>query len=140
PFTTDELLAHYGRGRTRALDNNELAHLAGALPGSRSPSWLKTGLKMIGRVRTTQLRGEGGGAGDGRPDAAELACTAAETRALDAAARRLATTLDRLFLVGILAGATAWNRERGESARLEAYWAVNLRPPRYQRSVVANQF
>ncbi|MCB9736077.1 MAG: hypothetical protein H6745_26110 [Deltaproteobacteria bacterium] len=140
PFTTDELLAHYGRARTRALDNNELAHLAGALPGSSSPGWLKTGLRMLGRVRTTQLRGEGGAPGDDRPDAVELAFTAAETRALDAGARGLATTLDRLFLVGILTGATAWNRDRGETARLEAYWAVNLRPPRYLASVVANLF
>jgi hypothetical protein len=106
----------------------------------RGPSWLKSGLEMIRGARTTQVRGQGGDPNDPRPDAVELAFTPDETRALDAAARARRTTLDRLFLVGLLTGATAWNTERGERGLLEAYWAVNLRPPRYLRSVVANQF
>lgn len=143
PFSSAELLDYYGHGTTSLLHNNEIAHLAGALPESltsqRGPGWLK-GLKLLSGMRSTQVRGQGGDPRALDPDAIELAFSREETCALDEAARALRTTLDRLFLVGLLSGATAWNAERGERGRLEAYWAVNLRPPRYLRSVVANQF
>ncbi len=144
PFTTAELLAHYGHGPTRARDNNEIVHLTGLVERFttiRRPSWLDTSVRRPAEILTGRLAPDGGVRGDRRCEPVERAFSADETVRLARAARARATPLDRLLLVGVLEGATAWNAARQRRpGRLETYWAVNLRPPRYLHSVVANQF
>ncbi len=164
PFRTSELLAHYdhpqstaanpfARAAARVIENNELAHLANLLPraltSGKRARWVETSLRRPSQILPGRIHGMGGmggmGAGTGelrdtRSDAIEVYFSAPESRRLEDTAKRLRSTLDRLFIVGLLSGGSAWNRSFGDTRRVEAYWAVNLRPPRHFGSIVANQF
>ncbi len=162
PRSGAELLAAFGRTEngarplSRWLDNNENAWLAALLPhrlrtvlGVHEPRWLsrhalghglRQGFFGPSRLLPSRIIGTTSNPSDGRTSHAEAVFSAESTEHLQAAARRLRTTLERLFIAGILTGAGAWNRERGDTGRIEAYWVVNLRPPADFGAIVANQF
>jgi amino acid adenylation domain-containing protein len=166
PRSGAELLATFGRTGngarplSRWLDNNENAWLAALLPGRlrtalgvHEPRWLPRrapghglghglGQALFGpsRLVPSRIIGTTSNPSDRRTSHAEAVFSDEATERLQAAARRLRTTLERLFIAGIMTGAGAWNRERGDPGRIEAYWVVNLRPPADFGAIVANQF
>jgi len=130
PFTTAELLALYDHHiPTRA--NNELAHLTSLTPRR---------LLRPREIFPARLHGLGGDPQNRTCERVELRFSSAESLQLTSAVRGLRSTLDRLFLVGILGAADRWNRRHAARGEIAAYWAVNLRPPRDFESIVANQF
>lgn len=151
PFTTTELLAHHGREPRTGLDgirawmqNNELSLLAGSQPNARKRDAVRRLVGRLGRPRSLlpgELHGEGGDANATDSARVEFTFTDADTALLTSHAKRLSSTLDRLFLVGLVRGAVSWNERFSDDAGpLEFGWAVNLRPPRYFGSIVANHF
>lgn len=151
PLTTAELLAYYQHPEStaaplaRLLDHNELAHVASLVPdrlfGPRRHARLGTRLSRPSRIFPSRLASSGGDPGSRATETVELTLTDPETRSLTEAARYQRTTLDRLFIIAFLDGAVAWNRaHQRDASRVEAYWAVNLRPPRLYDSIVGNQF
>jgi len=142
PFTTRELLDYY-QHQTPTLANNELAHLAGLMPSRRRRLGPRTSLLRPRAIFPARIQPLGGDPEDTTCDRVECRFTRADSEQLEATARRIRSTLDRVFLVGLLAGANSHNESlttRPDNRRIEAYWAVNLRPPRLYESIVANQF
>ncbi|MCC6620450.1 MAG: amino acid adenylation domain-containing protein [Deltaproteobacteria bacterium] len=148
PFSTAELLALHAHDPSW-LGSVELAHLTRLLPRWLRPERVARVHRHMARpsrrdeVMPARLRGMGGDARARGAARVEVDFTEDESRWLAEVARGQGTTLDRLFIAAIVEGASAWNRARspdGRPGRVECYWAVNLRPPRYVDSVVANQF
>ena len=136
PYRTHELLARHEHHTTLAT-TNELAHYRAALrndPRIAARWWRPRSL------HPTPIAPDGGDPSNRDCERVELSLSAELSDALRAAALRLQTSLDRLLLVGLLAGAARWNDDHHQPGRIEAYWAVNLRPPRDFQSIVANLF
>jgi len=151
PFTTDELFAIHeyrqpGQRLASWLDNRELSWLRAFLPSpllvALGAAGARKGPRFLApRPLPSRIAPSGGDGESTRCERIEVAFTGLESAALRASVRAHETTLDRAFVVGLLRGASAWNASHGASTEsLQAYWAVNLRPPRDFRSVVANHF
>ncbi len=145
PMSVDELLKYYGQESVPFIHGNELAHVKGLLPSwlfsNKYAPVLKTSLFRPSEIFPAQLCAVGGEATDRRCSSIELYFTLEETKELSTLAKNLKSTLDRLFIVGMLKAGKTWNSKYSKRCgRIEAYWAVNLRPPKLFDSIVANQF
>lgn len=128
PLSNEDFFNYYDYRPGLFFKNNEAANFKGSI------------FKPL-EILAAQIHPMGGIPGSSGCSAIEIEFSANESQALSATAKTLKSTLDRLFMIGILKGATNWNQRFSKRpGRIEAYWAVNLRPPKMFDSIVANQF
>ena len=144
PFSARELYEYYGYEKKTLIDNNEFPHTDGLLPTGHKRSTVSqsnTSILKSWGLRPAKIHSSGGSSEDKSCSAVELMFSSEETDQLHSMAKSMRSTLDRIFIVGILKGGKAWNRQfTKKTGRIEAHWAVNLRPPKMFDSIVANQF